>query len=400
MTQKDLLQEFPTRRIKPIDGMAVTAQVWEDAHEYHNLLQRFHNLFAHGSGILTGLEVQASDPPDSTVYILPGLAIDPEGNMIVLTQPVAYNFGQEIEGLVYLLLNYEESRPRSGDAQGQGDSPYYVHTHFAIHARPSLPSTPWIELARVRRRSRDAFLLNAQDAEHPDMNEIDLRFRREAVGTSRSFQGTLFHETICLGVSYVGEVTATLKAHGQGIDSLVRSLRSGASIDGNSPVRLCADENVPLDSGLGIYTLLCLIGQESFQLSSEEMSALYDYIQGGGTVFIESCRRELAEGDSPAEASLFDLFASFGITLEELPEGHSLLSTPHLFAAPPVGFERQGTPKVLVGDGIVFSTHDYGCLWQGQRRDGLASREEIRSALEWGYNIIAYASERRSKATG
>jgi hypothetical protein len=398
MTQKDSLQKFPTRRIKPIDGMAVTAQVWEEAHEYHTLLQRFHNLYAHGPGILTGLDVRASDPPDSTVYILPGLAVDPVGNVIALTQPVAYDFGQEIEGLIYLLLNYEESRPRSGDTQEQGGSPYYVDTHFAVHARPTLPDTPWIELARVKRQTRDAFLLDAQDAEHPGVNEIDMRFCRRVAGPPHLVPEVLFSETLCLGISYVGEVTAALKAHGQGIDALVRSLRWSTSMGGNLQVRLCADVNVPLDSGLKSYTVLYLASQGAFQLGSEEMSALYDYIQGGGTVFFESCRRELGEGDSPAEASFADLCDSFGLTLEELPAGHSLLSTPYLFAAPPAGFERQGTPKVLVGDGIIFSTHDYGCLWQGQRRDGLASREEIRSALEWGYNIVAYASGRRSTA--
>jgi hypothetical protein len=34
-------------------------------------------------------------------------------------------------------------------------------------------------------------------------------------------------------------------------------------------------------------------------------------------------------------------------------------------------------------------------LWQGQQRDILPSREQIRSAVEWGANIIAYAAYRR-----
>ena len=57
MTDKDFLQKFPVKRIKPIDGMAVTAETWEEAHEYHRQYERFHTLLHHGWGIVTGLEV-------------------------------------------------------------------------------------------------------------------------------------------------------------------------------------------------------------------------------------------------------------------------------------------------------------------------------------------------------
>jgi hypothetical protein len=74
------------------------------------------------------------------------------------------------------------------------------------------------------------------------------------------------------------------------------------------------------------------------------------------------------------------------------------LVEPFLFGASPPGYETEGAPTVSAGDGVVFSTHDYGCLWQGKRRDRAASREEIRSAVEWGSNIVAYAVERRKRA--
>jgi len=34
-------------------------------------------------------------------------------------------------------------------------------------------------------------------------------------------------------------------------------------------------------------------------------------------------------------------------------------------------------------------------LWQGEVRGGAPSREQIRSAVEWGGNIVAYAAARR-----
>ncbi len=76
MDNKDLLQEFPAKRIKPVDGLAVTAKVWEEAHEYHRQRQRFHAMLNHGAGVVTGLEVIASDPPDTAVYVQPGIALD------------------------------------------------------------------------------------------------------------------------------------------------------------------------------------------------------------------------------------------------------------------------------------------------------------------------------------
>ena len=90
---EEFLKDFQNARIKPIDGMAVTADVWEKSHDYHRAQQSMHNLFGHGAGIASGLEVLASDPPDNSIYILPGVAFDRAGQMIVLQEPVAYDLG-------------------------------------------------------------------------------------------------------------------------------------------------------------------------------------------------------------------------------------------------------------------------------------------------------------------
>ncbi len=394
MTRDELWQEFPTKRIEPVDGLAVTAAVWKEAHDYHRQQQRFHALLSHGPGIVTGLNVVASDPPDSTLYILPGMAVDPNGEMIVVTQPVAYDVGTAY-GLLYLLLSYEQSRPRAGgsrDAQEPG--PLYVHAEFGIEVRPALPDTPCVELARLWRQGRDSALLNAQDAEHPGPNEIDLRFRR-AQGAGQSAAG--------LAVSYVGQVKGTKPSdlpHGRGATYLARALRNGLGSPG-LPIG-GVDLGVPLAPGLENYALLYLVGHGAFQLSRDEMNALYAYLQGGGTLLFESCRREVDGDSSPADASFSDLLASFGISCQEPQPGDALLVEPNLFAAPPPGFEIKGAPKVLVGAAaggqVIWSMGDYGCLWQGERRGRAASREEIRTAMEWGANLVAYALKQRHEA--
>ncbi|HFD40884.1 MAG TPA: DUF4159 domain-containing protein [Anaerolineae bacterium] len=376
MNQSEIIQEFPTRRIKPFDGLAVTAAVWEEAHEYHRRLRRFHDLFSHRPGIVTGLEVIASDPPDQTVYIRPGIAVDPLGRTIVLTEPVAYDFGQEMEGLLYLLLSYGESQPRAEKGSDQ-QSPLYIHTEFTIHARPTLPDSPWVELARVRRQTRDAALLDAENPAHPGPNEIDPRFRRQA--------GADPQEIISLAVCHLGEGE---RRHTAGADFVARALgRTGF-------LRAAVDEDIPLAEGLERYTLLYLVGRGTWQLSRDEMNALYAYLQGGGTVLLESCGPESAAAD----AAFADLLAAFGFQLADLPPGHPLLTTPYLFAAPPKGAAEEGEgPAIQIGQGVIWSRRDYGCLWQGAVEPA-PSREAIRAGLEWGCNVVTYAYERRRGA--
>src|SRR5215217_7485196 len=102
MLTRDILSVFPNKRIRAIDGMAVTADVWEEAHDYHRQLNRLHTVLHHGPGIVTGLEVIASEPADNSVYLLPGLAVDSIGQTILVPEPRAYSLGNA-EGLLYLI---------------------------------------------------------------------------------------------------------------------------------------------------------------------------------------------------------------------------------------------------------------------------------------------------------
>jgi hypothetical protein len=371
MNIEDLVQIFPAKRINPIDGMAVTADVWEGAHEYHRRNLQFHNLLHHGSGIVAGLEVIASDPPDTSVYILPGVAVDPTGRTILLSQPVAYDIGHEMEGLLYLLLSYEESRPKADDSSGQEGGPLYVHIEFSIAARAALPTTPWVELARVNRRDGHDSFLNAQNPTEPGLNEIDLRFRRE-IGAARE---------VSIAVCYLGEMTE--KEHGRGVSYLAHAI----NCVGNYHVSV--NDDVPLAPGIEAHTLIYLVGRGEFKLNSGQMNGLSNYVKRGrGTLFVEN-------DDATAKATFLDLLAALEMEPGPLPTDHRLLITPYLFAAPPSGFETEGIPEVLVGDGVIFSDCNYGLVWQGKVRDGTPSREQIRSAVEWGSNIVAYAQKRR-----
>ncbi len=365
-----LLQEYPLKRLKPEDGMAITAEVWEEAHNYHRLCHGFHALFTHGPGILTGLEVIANDPPDTALYILPGIAVDSAGQTIVLTQPVAYDIGHDMDGLLHIILSYGESRPKGGNGKQQEGAPRYVQGEFSISAQSDLPDTPAVELARLVRSSRDSVLLDAQNPLQPAADEIDLRFRRE-VGAPKA---------VSLAVSYLGEVGE--KKHGLGASYLAQALNHSGQY------RLAVEDDVPIGPSIVTNTLVYLVGQGAFELAAGAMNGLRNYVhRGNGTLLIESL-------DEEAEQSFMNFLRSKDMKPEPLPAGHRLLIQPNLFTAPPAGFETKGDPKVLVNDGVIFSTYNYGLLWQGERRGRLATREEIRSATEWGGNIVTYAMGR------
>lgn len=373
MSREEALQQFPLKKIKANNGMAVTAEVWEEAHEYHTSQQRLHALFSHGPGIISGLDVIASDPPDTSVYILPGIAVDTTGQVIVLPQPVSYDIGDEMEGLLYVLLSYGESRPRPADGTGQADGVMYVHTEFSIFARTTLPGTPAVELARIQRHSREAAFHDAENPSKPGADEIDLRFRQE-IGAPRE---------ATVAVCYLGEGD---KQHGLGASYLARALNYSGRY------RVLINDDVAVAPGVEKNTLIYLVGTGKFELSRGQINGLTNYVQKGhGTLLIEA-------GNAEAAAAFKNFLSTSGFELGALASGHRLLTEPFLFGAAPEGYETQGKPQVLVGEGVIFSTCEYGRLWQGERRSGPASREEIRSAMEWGGNIISYALERQRRA--
>ena len=379
VTRQDLIRAFPIKRISPDDGMAVTRDVWEDAHSYHRQRQQLYDLFSHGSGIVTGLEAEARDEPDSSVCIRPGIAVDSRGQVIVLPDEIKrYDF-EDADGLLYLLLSYAETQPEYDVGRAEEGDPKYIHAKYSIGMSNQAADAFSVELARIRRYDGNVPIVNAQDPDHPGPNEIDLRFR-QVIQPS-------FQEAATVAVCYVGEGRA--ERHGRGVSYLTRAMRHSSSY------RAWADLDVPLASGLEYYTLVYLVGQGAFELIPGEMQVLYDYVVRGGTLFIESCRSESDGSDPAADAAFDDLLGSLGFKLTDLTSHHPLLVEPFLFAAPPPGFESLGTPGVRVGDGVIFSTCDYGCLWQGERRQITASREDIRAAVEWGTNVVAYALNRR-----
>ncbi|HSM23288.1 MAG TPA: DUF4159 domain-containing protein [Anaerolineaceae bacterium] len=375
MSNDNLLTLFPNKRIKPYDGMSVTAEVWNLAHDYHRQYNQAHNLFFHGSGILIGMEVVASDPPDSMVFILPGVVVDPNGKVIVLSEPVAYDLGDEIEGPLYLTINHRESST-SLKKNNDGSGLAFVNDEFLITARQTVPEKSMVELARFAREDRKSTIKDAQDPKGPKTNEIDLRFRRQIVMKSE--------QLLTSAVVYLG--TGHKKEQGKGLHRLSDYVRREKHIN------LIVDDNADLDPGILGNSFLYLVGKGKFQLTKAQMKGLQGYLKHGGFLLMESC-------DGEAGDSFKNLAKEIGLNLnEKLSQKHLILSEPNFFVAPPIGFEVKG--EILTGNGGVLSTFNYGALWNGDGKDRVPTREELRSAFEWGTNLLVYVLEDKEKDKG
>ncbi len=364
------MKSYPIHHLKPVDGIAITADVWQEAHDHHRLELRYHARFAHGAGILHGLRVLPSDPVDTGVYVEPGMAVDSEGNLIIVPEAVRFDFG-EMTGALRLTLSYGESEPRGG-LNASDPNLLYVTSAFSIEAHPAPPNTPHVELARVFRDHRAAPLRAPLHADSPGNNEIDTRYRQElqpllrnqpalplAVGTI----GASPNDWFALRVRGIRAAARACAHHARALRPVVDTLNDFHALPNYAFLYLCLAEAAPP--------------------SVDTLTAVYNFLNAGGSVLAECQAMNVLE----------DLAQSLGVTLQALPSDHALLASPYLFAAPPAG-NTDGDVRIgQLGKGqILLSSRDYAALFAGMRHNAPASREDIRAAHEFFENILSACS--------
>ncbi len=369
---KTLLEKLIEGRIEARDGMHVDAKIWQTAHNYHRYQQQAHALFGHGTGIVAGLEILADEDPRSRmVWIQPGIAVSPTGQTIVLEEKTSYTIKADQKDLVYLFLIGKEGEPNKD---------YIAQDGSAFKSTLGLDKADvenGVELARFRLKDSGVEIRDAKNPDQPDYSEIDLRFRQ--------IVGAISRETVSIAIKYIGQTTdASLPPYRDKIGQLTRALNH------ISNHRICIDEIYSLTS-LSPYTLLYLIEQgDKVKLDQNELDALKTHLQKGGTLFVESYQPMTNK-----RSAFADIFEKIEVSIQEISTRHPLLIEPFFFSRPPAGDAQGG---VFVDEGVIFSTCDYGRLWQREmsRNGGVLSRETLRAALEWGANIVTYAAHRQS----
>lgn len=354
---------FPQKKLHPYDGMSINAAVWDEAHNYHAQTQKAHQYFLHGAGIITGLEVVASDPADSVVYILPGAAIDTAGQMIVLAEPVAYDLGQKIEGKLHLLLLHREIKIQAAQDE-ESNAPAYLQDEYVIIARPDLIDLPHVELARIDRQSTQAPITDALNFHAPQRDSIDLRFRQYVCPPPA--------EQVLVGVCSLAPSAA---GYAQGLIHLARPLSD------QTPYHLIVEDAVPLDPSIFGYRLIYLLAGRSSKFNKEQADVLHTYLENGGRLLVEFC-------EPIEEKDVANLMKSAGIQVDPLTASHPLYQSPYLFFALPDGSQPANKCALWSwGASVICSSGGYGSLWSGQ---SAPSRGVLRDALEWGVNMVNY----------
>lgn len=142
------INNFQLKRVNPFQGLVVDADTWKDAHDYHRQAMKLHIFAFHRMGIVSGFEVVPSNPPDASVNIGPGIAIDPEGNAIVMPQRQHYRLQTHEKSKVYLVIQFREI-PGEPLQPPEGGQPTRILEAFRVQERDALPPDPYVELARI-----------------------------------------------------------------------------------------------------------------------------------------------------------------------------------------------------------------------------------------------------------
>ena len=371
----------PITGIKPFNELPVDAEIWREAHDHHHLHRQLHGIAAHRPGIVFGLEVVASQTKGNSVVVAPGVGVDEDGQTVVLSEAVPFTL--EERGQIYITLSFLRTADRNSAVTVGGGQQYFRTVEGRdVKATKELPATAYLELARIYRTSATAAVKDAKNPFDPGNDELSLLNRRVAFPHC--------YADVAVGeLSYVPKNSPTAwKPNRAGLVNLLREGNGrGFHVDFSGPINLRAQNTAQEPA------LLYVAGKEGFQaLADAEIEGLRRFLASGGLLWGEA-----SGGSEDFGTSFQDLAGKLGATLKPIGKAHPLLSAHHMFSAPPPGAQEKGAVTGDAEAGVFFSTFDYGGAWQGEvaKADASNARDHIRTAQEFGLNIIAYAANRR-----
>ncbi len=349
--------------LEPRDGLAIDAETWRVAHSYHTDSARAHNLAAHGTGVLVGLNVVPIGGMGLGVF--PGVGIDPLGRFLVVQNRLRLKVEENISatGIAYVVV-YQSGLFPSDDGRAKEET--------VVQVVGSPPPEPHLELARIVLGSR-AGVSYPEDPVDPRGGEIDTRYRLIAGGHAR---GEISVAELALpdaGEAHVG--VAALTARAINLDGAYHARYVGRIQPGDS---------------LPEATILYVSGNREFSVSSGISNWLRSFLDGGGTLVGDGCHAAPAD---PFGGSFDKLSREVNRQMRRAVAGDRLLMAHHLFGAPPPGLAKADSGMVLAGGGVIYMASDFGCILGGAGEPAPA-RSSIRASEEFATNLAATAHER------
>ncbi|MBT9314531.1 hypothetical protein [Leptothoe spongobia] len=415
----------PLQRLHVNDGLLITANHWQIAHSYHQNRQTIHYQSLHQGGIVDGLGISVAEIPEAApsryryprwLTIQPGLAIDGQGNPIVVSRPEnCYLSARPTEETtIYIVLKHSE---QTSQAETE-----IVQDAFQIIEKDVPAEADEVELCRVQLSPGMNALSAPENVFAPGFDQLDLRHRR-----SVQSQSSLTCHVGLLAHSPMG--AAQFESLFESLPGLYPSLQ-GAMVD--SPLEgnlshVSYDEFCQLDRSThhqlaqylqrGCVLLIDAAEDEVLNLYRAELElqqAMAAKPQRGGPSLREKAQEELQRIQACITDEIATLAAPIhtfldteglsdplgtnrtngtnALTAEQrVHQGEFSLARAHPFRFShlptvqqrPIGLYRWGGVLLLIGPLLQ--------AW-GANDDLYLDREEIRSAQELGINLLTFAA--------
>ncbi|MBE9139130.1 hypothetical protein IQ254_18340 [Nodosilinea sp. LEGE 07088] len=418
----------PLQRLNVYDGLGINARRWAIDHTYHRRRQNLHFQALFESGIVYGLGVQLISPPELAqaeyrqsrcwIEIQPGIAIDQQGNPIILHPGADRTFPIEINppdlGLttIYIVLSFVEP---VREQEFTGD---ILEEQFRIDQITTPPCANQIELCRIKIKKTNIELTEygsietnragnylPKNAFLPQFNELDLTHRKPV----KVAPSQMIRIGVLIDQNYVEDYSnLPLYQNLEDLSSCISSLYP----DMRTQVELVPEDDIH-DSMASTYDLLCLdfvYFLRSSQIknlpalpSSEKDQAekirlrlretgqrLQSYIKAGGRILLDTATEIVT--DSVKNAIEAELFCQPSLanwqTLKA--QKHPILREPFVFGAPPMNHGQ--VLQVSIGEQFIWISGALSALWSGE---GDLKRDDIRAAQELGINLLHLMGRKR-----
>ncbi|MEM9541740.1 MAG: DUF4159 domain-containing protein [Cyanobacteria bacterium P01_E01_bin.42] len=372
-------------RLNIYDGLAIDAKRWKQAHHYHRKRQNLIYQSLNQPGIAYGLGVQPIPAPEGIssefsqipwVEIQPGIAIDWEGNPIIVPQPETMPLDLPKRPMtVYLVISY-----RDPEQLNLGGDREIVRESFRLDLFSNPPQKGEIELCRFIWEARENMteLRAAKDVFYPQENELDLRHRMSVSAQPRM--------KVKVGVLTQRESYR---------QNFLYFQKSAAALYSDLQIELeyfNHPNSLHPDFDLKPFDLLYCPSSEFKQTTEENAAILKPYLKMGGTLWIDTenkgwgIEKQLIELlDKPKSKFMSKTLKSW----KELDLDHPLHLHPFLFSLLP-----NSCKDLKYAEGILAVNGNLCDRWRLTKNLDVP-RNDIRNAQELGINILHCAWQRR-----
>jgi hypothetical protein len=388
----------PFKRLHIYDGLMMNRQRWLLAHDYHRRRQNVHYQSLNQPGIVCGLGVRLITPPAEVVSkfrdrrwleIQPGIAIDVEGNPIVVDEATDRTYRIKTEApvtgtlTVYLVVSYVE--PENPERQQDTE---VLREWFRFDEKTHPPSAKEIEVCRIELQPGTVKLENPSDVLFPEFNQLDLRYRIQAKARPQAVIKIAQMKQKETGDGYDKDRQKLSDRYLENISFLIQSV--AALYPHLQAETKIGQISLQAPKSVAAYDLLYLADWQIVELDEAEIYTLNTYLKTGGIILMDSPTNNEFLVDSIKHIITQELETDLH-SWQELSRNHPLRSQPFLFAALPN--INQSPVQVWQGGGIILATGTLSNSWGLD--DGSLNRNDIRTAQELGINFLHFALCRR-----